>query len=134
MNSKHLLGAAMFATFLFPFSSASQESRKDVQSLHRMCKASGANVELSFCLGFISGVAEQMILTGQLASLLRKDGGLADERERKLLLAISSCSGKASFGAMVQAFTNWAEKHPEEWTSSRQLGVMKALSETWPCK
>jgi hypothetical protein len=35
---------------------------------------------------------------------------------------------------MVQAFLNWAEKHPEAWSYNQIRGVILALGETWPCK
>ncbi len=45
------------------------------------------------------------------------------------------CSTEAiPYGAMVQTFRNWAEKHPEKWGARRYMGVMLALRETWPCK
>ena len=37
-------------------------------------------------------------------------------------------------GAMVQAFTDWAEKNPQEWKNPAILGVMTAPRETWPCE
>ena len=41
--------------------------------------------------------------------------------------------GHISYGAEVQAFMNWVEKHPEQRTSPREFGVVSALSEAWPC-
>jgi hypothetical protein len=35
---------------------------------------------------------------------------------------------------MAQAFINWAEKHPENWTMGGADGVILALKETWLCK
>ncbi len=133
MVSGNIVRAAVFAILLTPLSSVAEQSKRDVQDLPRMCKTPVGGAESTFCLAFIAGVAEQMIFTGELASLHRKEGGLTDERDRKLLSLLSACTS-ASFGAMVQAFTNWAERHPEEWTTCRQIGVVKALSERWPCK
>jgi hypothetical protein len=133
MRVKHLLRAAMFAILLTPISSQSEESKQDVQQLYRQCKTPAKDVERTFCVAFISGVAEQMIATGKLAAKQREEGNLANDKDRALLSFLSACP-KASFGAMVQAFINWAERHPEEWSSPRQLGVMQVLRETWPCK
>jgi Rap1a immunity proteins len=36
--------------------------------------------------------------------------------------------------AGVQAFKNWAQKHPEAWGIVAYPGVVFALKETWPCK
>jgi len=65
-------------------------------------------------LGFVSGVGETM---GVLQFGIRKlpDFG-----------AFSICDAP-SHGAMVQAFTDWAEKNPQEWKNPAILGVMTAL-------
>jgi hypothetical protein len=34
---------------------------------------------------------------------------------------------------MIQAFVNWAEKHPESWSQRNIYGVALALRESWPC-
>ena len=41
---------------------------------------------------------------------------------------------KPSYGAMVQAFVNWAEQNPRDWETNRIVGVMTALRANWPCK
>jgi hypothetical protein len=58
---RHFLRAAILAGLLFPFPSASQEVRKDVQELYQLCKHESGK---EFCLGYISGVADHMLLTG----------------------------------------------------------------------
>ena len=54
------LRAAILAGLLFPFPSASQEVRKDVHELYQLCKHESGK---DFCLGYISGVADHMLLT-----------------------------------------------------------------------
>jgi len=39
-----------------------------------------------------------------------------------------------SYGATVQTFKNWAQKHPEKWSLDRLYGVIWALQEAYPCK
>lgn len=39
-----------------------------------------------------------------------------------------------SNGAAIQAFINWAEKNPQHWGKRFSIGMMIALSETYPCK
>jgi hypothetical protein len=47
--------------------------------------------------------------------------------------AFGQCSEGATYGAARQAFVNWAEKHPEQWSKPMIVGVIEALNETWPC-
>jgi hypothetical protein len=59
---------------------------------------------------------------------------LVNDEDRQLLLRLTTCARSASFGAMIQVFINWAQKHPEQWSSPREFGVVQALKETWPYK
>jgi hypothetical protein len=111
----------------------SAESKLNVQDLYRQCTKPALDAERTFCVAFISGIAEQMIATGFGFRQRRAEGGFLDRDDRNIVSFLSACT-RASFGAMVQAFVNWAEKHPEKWSTSRQLGVMMALRETWPCE
>jgi hypothetical protein len=133
MGIKRLFLVAIFTAVLTPISSQSEESRSDVQQLYRECTKPVEDFEKLFCVGFISGISAQMITNGQVAATLRAEGALANDVDRRMMFTVSACT-KASVGARVQAFINWAEKHPEEWSTPRQLGVMQALRETWPCK
>ena len=120
--------AAILAGLLFAFPSASQEVRKDVQELYQLCKHESGR---EFCLGYISGVADHMLLTGVF---LRAHGKELKEEERDLLVDLSACvKATMSFEGVVQTFINWAEKHPEEGNLTMHLGVVEALSEIWPC-
>ena len=102
-------------------SSVLAAGKQDVQQLYGECK--DTDVEEVFCIGYITGLAEQMRTNG----FLLKQTGQEDARHR-----LSICTD-ASYGAMIQAFVRWAENHPEDWGMPRQLGVMYALRETWPC-
>jgi Rap1a immunity proteins len=120
--------AAILAGLLFPFSAASQEVRKDVQELYELCKHESGR---DFCLGYISGIADHMLLNG---AFLRSHGKGFREEERDLLADLSACPKTTeSFGNVVQTFLTWAEKHPEEQNLTMHLGVVEALSEIWPC-
>ena len=120
--------ATILAGLLFPFPSASQEVRKDVQELYQLCKHESGR---EFCLGYISGVADHMLLTG---AFLRAHGKGLKEEDRDLLVDLSAClKATTSFEGVVQTFINWAEKHPEEGNLTMHLGVVEALSEIWPC-
>jgi hypothetical protein len=82
----------------------------DVQALYRLCKMPIETQEFAICVGFVSGVGETM---GVLQFGIRKlpDFG-----------AFSICDAP-SHGAMVQAFTDCAEKNPQEWKNPAILGV-----------
>ena len=122
------LRATILAGLLFPFPSASQEVRKDVQELYQLCKHESGR---DFCLGYISGVADHMLVAG---AFLRAHGNGLKEEERDLLADLSACpKATTSFEGVVQTFINWAEKHPEEGNLTMHLGVVEALSEIWPC-
>jgi hypothetical protein len=70
--------ATILAGLLCPFPPASQEIRKDVQELYQLCKHESGR---EFCLGYISGVADHMLLTGVF---LRAHGKELKEEERDL--------------------------------------------------
>src|SRR5260370_38236160 len=108
---RHFLRAAILAGLLFPFPSASQEVRKDVQELYQLCKHESGR---EFCLGYISGVADRMLLNG---AFLRAHGNGLKEEERDLLADLSACPKAAtSFEGVVQPFINWAQKQRDERT------------------
>jgi hypothetical protein len=98
---------------------AADEEKHDVQKLHEMCKLPPGETKAAICLGFISGVAEMMRL-------------MSFSRYKEVRGAFGQCS-EASYGAAMQAFMNWADKHPERWSKPMVVGVIEALNETWPC-
>jgi Rap1a immunity proteins len=94
-----------------------------VQALYENCKAPDRSPRNALCLGYISGVGNVMQYVG---SVSRKH---PDENYNPLAIC-----GEITNGAMVQAFENWAQKNPREWTSPQSIWVMAALGETWPCR
>lgn len=104
------------------FSVAAAKDSPDVQSLYTLCKASDESQEFALCVGYISGVGSLMQFLG------------ADLRQHPEVREFAICSGSMSYGAMVQAFRTWAEKNPRAWGEPRIIGVMVALTETWPCR
>jgi hypothetical protein len=44
------------------------------------------------------------------------------------------CGGTATNRALIQAFKNWAEKHPEKWTDPEGVGAELAFRSTWKCE
>jgi hypothetical protein len=45
-----------------------------------------------------------------------------------------STSAEFSDPAAVQAFTNWARAHPEDWDTPFLIEVVLSFSETYPCE
>jgi hypothetical protein len=78
------------------------------------------------CLAYISGVADTLTEIGSISQR-------APEPARGAWATVGICPGKASYGAAIQVFINWAAKHPEAWTNTANDGVYEALKETWPC-
>ena len=100
---------------LFPARAAPVDS--SVQELYRMCQERDGAVDAWRCTEYVAGVGDALDFSS----------GLPNTK----LFAIC---GRPSYGAMVQAFKNWAVKHPEDWAKSRIYGVALALVQTWPCK
>jgi Rap1a immunity proteins len=118
------LGLALGLTAASSFSWAG--APPDVQGLLQKCTVEGSK-DWNYCIGYVGGIGTVMLLNGSLT-----DFGFA-----KPPLEMSICRTErftATAGAMVQAFRNWAEKHPESWGAEGHIGVMNALRETWPCK
>jgi hypothetical protein len=106
-----------------------ESSTQDVQGLYTWCRDPPASAGSMFCLGYVAGVGQQMIINGFALRAMRL-------REDKSTLAFQAICGTSfiSNGAMQQAFINWAERHPEKWSENAQMGVTEAMRETWPCR
>jgi hypothetical protein len=90
-----------------------------VQFLYQTCKDEMAANTPRFCLGYILGVGQLMVMNAEFgdnfAICAVPKGGIPPAR------------------AMIQAFMTWAEKHPESWSQRTLMGVALALKESWPC-
>jgi hypothetical protein len=99
---------------------AQDKPDQTVQGLYMACKETNMDqFDRGRCLGFISGIGDVMAVIGS---------GRHD-----LQLGLCGPSPTPTYGAMIQAFMNWAEKHPEQWNIAQEAGVVIALRETWPC-
>jgi len=106
---------------------ASAQTRTyDVQELLGWCKEA-ATAHAYYCVGLVEGMSEMTNLNGLVLKDLRKP-----EANEVATFAICQSSG-TSTGAGVQAFINWAEKHPERWSQPYSVGVVDSLRELWPC-
>lgn len=93
----------------------------DVQHLYKMCKMPPTSPEFAICVGYISGVGDTLLFMG------------LDKHRNPEVQPFAIC-GEPSYGAMVQAFVNWAEKNPKEWARGQIIGAMLSLNENWSCK
>ena len=104
-----------------------QEQDGNVLTLYQWCKAKPKSFEFALCLGFVTGVADQM----RLNSLLMHELWTVEDRKR--LSKMASCHQEITSRLMVKAFTDWTEKHPDQWERQSVVGVTMALREMWPC-
>jgi Rap1a immunity proteins len=116
MTASLALALALALTVAPPLSRADAPS-DNVQELLGMCNAEEDYKKIS-CLSYVSGIGDAMLLNGKIDPLGQ----------------MSICAEKITYGAMEQAFKNWAQKHPERWGHLRYVGVIAALRESWPCK
>ena len=87
------------------------------------CKADENDPHRAFCVGYLTGVAQEMEVIGvQAKGEFRQAHGMC-------LKEPHGPTGRA----LAQAFIVWAEKNPELWSLRFELGAVAALTETWPC-
>jgi hypothetical protein len=111
--------AAASAAFGQDLSSLQAEDPKSsIQNLYEACTGANSYLRL-YCIGYISATMESMRVLGTYSPAQA---------------AFGMCPKvSVSYAAGVQAFQNWAQKHPETWSAPRYVGVALALKETWPC-
>jgi hypothetical protein len=88
-----------------------------VQRLYEECTGTNKAVEL-YCVGYVAAMVESMMVVG------------SDDSAHAFGICPATSVNSA---AAVQAFKNWAQKHPEYWGVNRYFGVAQALQELWPC-
>lgn len=118
MTAVRTLSCLLFVLSLGPATGDSDNMLK-VGGFLQFCKAGAETAERAHCVGYVSAVWDVLTVTR------------ADDVQVNKEFAVC---GKVKYRAMVQAFVNWAEKHPDQWEEPRSLGVAKALTELWPCK
>jgi hypothetical protein len=128
MKAKFLLGVgALLGVAAIPIPTNAEEDKPTIQALYQKCKSN--DPQKVYCFGFIDGIVTHMRIMAIAAEQMD------NQVERRFLLELSKfCGHDASRGAMLQAFLNWAEKHPEKWSQYDGFGVVEALQETWPCR
>jgi hypothetical protein len=82
------------------------------------------------CFGFIQGTLDHMYFIGLEYKEMKDKPDLAVGELRSFCVRTDTVPTN---GAALQAFLNWAEKHPENWNWNASIGVNQVLNETWPC-
>lgn len=95
-----------------------RNSGTSIQTLYTECTGNNFG-DRTFCAGYISAMSDSMGMPGPAVS----------PKKFRICPKVS-----VNAGAAVQAFKNWARKHPQAWSLDRVFGVMWALKETWPCQ
>lgn len=116
---KHLL-PSIFVLMACATSSLAQE-KQDVQTLLNDCEST-ESLAFGLCVGTVRGIATVM----QFNCSFYRDGSSP-------LNTLAADSAEASYGAMKQAFINWARANPSKWSMRGELGLITALRETFPC-
>ena len=96
----------------------SRNSGTSIATLYKECTGNNFG-DRTFCAGYISAMLDSMGMLGPAVS----------PKKFRICPKVS-----VNAGAAVQAFKNWARKHPQAWSLDRVFGVMWALKETWPCQ
>src|SRR5215510_5540275 len=125
-----LMGAAVTLSTIAPVPAFAEFEKTEwnVQELYKQCKGRKGSLDEIFCLEFVSGVSRQVFTNG----LALKD--FKDPPDLITMSIPSACPKSfVSNGAMVEAFSEWANQHIEKWSASAQIGVMQAMRDTWPC-
>jgi hypothetical protein len=110
---------ATVIALMAPLISVSQEHPKlTVEALYGMCKEPRENLGGTFCEAYLGASVDQMVFDAVYGDRSFREG-------------FAICGNVPSYAAAVQAFKNWAEKHPEEWRKPAVLGVIAALHDLW---
>jgi hypothetical protein len=101
------------------FAQTGEKSPVTTQDLYRACQAPQGRTDYGFCLGYI-------VAAGNLMALNSIQG------PNKFTICPAD-RRPPSGEAMIQAFSNWAQAHPQEWSDDSLIGLTLALQATWPC-
>jgi len=117
--------SALLLTLALGLTSAFAENspEQNVQSLYYECKAPIGSPEYGICLGYIAGASDLLRFLYVYKQLHPEDANNP----------FQLCE-TPSYGALVQAFTKWAENNPREWSKNRLTGVMLSITANWPCR
>ena len=124
-----LMGAAFLSAITpVPTFAEFEKTEWNVQDLYKQCMGVQGSLGKIFCLEFVSGIARRAFTNG----LALKD--IKDPPDLMTMSIPSACpKSLVPNDAMVEAFSEWANQHLENWGANAQTGVMQAMRDTWPC-
>jgi hypothetical protein len=115
------------------FGQSEPDNKTTVQLLYEACQQARGSPSLNFCLGFVAGTGYLMTVNAAALHKIPSSSTLARVYVGNLGICSADGMSNPTGGAMVQAFINWAAKHPEHWGDMPISGVIMALASTWPC-
>jgi hypothetical protein len=116
---------SVLAALFFWVTPTAASENYTVQSLLMKCSGRVGSLDSIFCVARVGGIADALGFNGYLVS----HGAVGLEK-----FATYASKPVPTYGADIQVFKNWAEKHPERWGDTDMVGVATALQETWPCE
>ena len=125
-----LMGAAVILATIAPVPTFAEfeQIEWNVQDLYKQCKGVQGGLGRVFCLEFVSSVARRVFTNGLALKEVKHPTDLVTTS------ILSACPKSfVSNDAMVEAFSDWADQHLENWSANAQTGVMQAIHDTWPC-
>ena len=128
MNARSLhvmmMGAAVILSTIAPVPTFAEprQTEWNVQDLYKQCKGVQGSLGKVFCLEFVSSVARRAFTNRPTLKDIKDPADL-------VTTSIPSACPKSfvSDDAMVEAFSEWANQHLENWSANAQTGVFQAM-------
>ena len=99
---------------------AQAEYPKTIQDFLEACEEN--NPLILSCIGMVAGVAAVLHLHEAVPTVAGRPN------------VLKACVPEGTTtGQLVQAFKKWAKTNPKLWTEKAQLGMVAAITQTWPC-
>jgi hypothetical protein len=112
---------ALLLLALLPICAKAEDKSITVEWLYSACQAPKDSKHQIYCVAYVRGIVDTLLLNGEMLK--------ADKAHRTEMAFICTVVNAAA----LQAFKNWAEKHPEAWSQSMIAGVVVALRDLWGC-
>ena len=112
---------ALLLLALLSISAKAEDQSATVEWLYSACQAPKGSAHNMYCVAYVRGIVDTLLVNGEM---------LKGDKAHRAEMALCGTVGNA---AAVQAFKNWAEKHPEAWSKPMVAGVTVALRELWGC-
>lgn len=100
-------------------------------ALLQQCQSARTSVQWGHCVGYITGIADQMSAFGLVRSNF---GDGTSPRPRESLCPDQNKAVNFDATVMVPLFVEWAQHHPEALSAPAWTGAGEALQSKWPCK